>query len=979
MDKYNNMKKLPILSFFIACTLSSNSFAQTATTSSVWSPLKSAKTIESDTHLTQFNLAEAQLKNTLVNEGYRTITVPSPNGDLHTFRLSDAQIMPESLAAKFPDIKAFSGVSISNPALSGRFTLTPSGMSAMFEAEVNQQLRRVFVDPIRHTENTYRSYVITPITKQKAQLGYTKHAPKLFNVNRDLGRDTIKAQKTSDPDQPQEQITYRLAMTAAGEYTEFHGGTVAGAMAEIVIMVNRLNELFAVELGVQFQLIANNDLLIFTDPTTDPFNNDADDGDINQVETDNRIGSANYDIGHIVNTNGGGLAVLGSLCWDEYKANGITGSNQPTNDAFWIDFVAHEIGHQFGANHSFNGTSGSCAGGNREANAAYEVGSGTTIMSYAGICSDQNITFQVDDYYHVHSLNEMAKTIEDNLTFAPNCGVRTDQGNIQPVADAGDDKIIPASTPFVLTGSGTDQNTSDTLSYSWEQYDLGPASTSQLDDETDEGSGPLFRSRTPTASPSRFFPRKSNALQRTTAYGEAMATTNRTMNFQFTVRDNQGGSASDAMQVTVIDTGAPFQVTSPTRDDVITSNPLTVTWDVAGTDQAPINCTSVNIELSNNTGGSYDVILASGVANNGSAIVNLPQTDGEQPFQNIRVMCSDNVFFSTSEGVFSSDIDGPAPIIITGQNSLSTAEDTSLTLTTADFTFSLTPSTLTVLPGTNYTVEDNTVTPSANFNGTLNVNVSATANSTNSETFSADVTVLAVNDAPIANDDSATVEQDSNTNNIDVISNDTDADTNDVISVVSATANGIGSVVLASDTIVYTPAAGFNGTETISYSITDGTETATGTLTVTVLATPVNNAPVAQPDTGSTTSGNTITIAVLTNDSDADNDSLSISSVSTSGSGSVSIQGNSIRYVSASDFTGNEVITYEVSDGEATTSGTLTVTVTAPPATTPTPPANSSGSSGGSMSWFALLALVLIATRRYPPFTFLAHSTTRNI
>jgi hypothetical protein len=342
-------------------------------------------------------------------------------------------------------------------------------------------------------------------------------------------------------------------------------------------------------------------------------------------------------------------------------------------------------------------------------------------------------------------------------------------------------------------------------------------------------------------------------------------------------------------------------------------------------------------------------------------------------------MCANNVFYSTSLGVFSSDIDGPAPISITGQNSLSTMEDTSLTLTIADFTFSQTPSSLTVLPGTNYTVEDNTVTPSANFNGTLNVNVSATANSTNSETFSADVTVLAVNDVPVANDDSATVEQDSNTNNIDVISNDTDADMNDVISVVSATANGIGSVVLASDTIVYTPAAGFNGTETISYSITDGTETATGTLTVTVLATPVNNAPVAQPDTGSTTSGNTITIAVLTNDSDADNDSLSISSVSTSGSGSVSIQGDSIRYVSASDFTGNEVITYEVSDGEATTSGTLTVTVTAPPATTPTPPANSSGSSGGSMSWFALLALVLIATRRYPAFTFLAHSTTRNI
>ena len=962
----------------MACALSGTSLAQDTAENAVWSPLKSAKAIEPDTHLTQFSLAEAQLKETLAEEGYRTITVPSPNGDLHTFLLSDAQIMPESLAAKFPDIKAFSGVSITNPALSGRFTITPSGVSAMFEAEVNEQVRRVFVDPIRDTENTYRSYVMTPVTKGQAQFGYKKHAPKIFNVNRDLNRDTIKARKTSAPDTPQEQITYRLAMTAAGEYTAFHGGSVASAMSEIVIMVNRLNALFANELGVQFQLIANNDLLIFTDPATDPFNNDSDDGDINQVETDNRIGNANYDIGHIVNTNGGGLAVLGSLCWDGFKANGITGSSQPTNDAFWIDFVAHEIGHQFGANHTFNAASGSCGGGNRESSAAYEVGAGTTIMSYAGICSGQNITFQVDDYYHVHSLNEMVSTIEDNRIFTPNCGVRTPMGNTQPTADAGADITIPANTPFVLTGTGTDQNTSDTLSFSWEQYDLGPASVSQLDDETDEGSGPLFRSLAPTASPSRFFPQKINALQRTTAYGEAMATTNRTMNFQFTVRDNQGGSASDAMRVTVVDTGAPFQVTSPTRNDVITSNPLTVMWDVAGTDQTPINCSSVNIELSNNTGGSYDVILASGVANNGSAAVNLPQTDGEQRFQNIRVMCANNVFYSTSLGVFSSDIDGPAPISITGQNSLSTAEDTSLTLTIADFTFSQTPSTLSVLPGTNYTVEDNTVTPSANFNGTLSVNVSATANNTNSATFNANVSVLAVNDAPIANDDSSTVEQDSNTNNIDVISNDTDVDINDVISVVSATANGTGTVTLASNTIVYTPAAGFNSTETITYSITDGTETATGTLTVTVVAPVPNIPPVPENDTATTITGNSITIAVLTNDSDADNDSLSIASVSTSGSGTVSIQGSSIRYVSASGFTGTEVITYEVSDGAATTSATLTVSVTAPPAPTPTPPASSGGSSGGSVSWFALLAMVLIATRRYPPFTYLAKSKTRN-
>lgn len=886
MDNTNNMKKLTIPLLFIAYTLSGTCNAETiADHQTVWSPLKNAKNSESEIYSTQFKLAEPELQETLFKTNYRSITVPSPNGEMHTFELKDAQIMPQPLAVKFPNIKAFSGVSITNPALSGRFTLTPSGMSAMFEAEVNQQLRRVFIDPIRDTDNLYRSYTMTSITQSQVPLGYKKHAPKIFNVNRDIGEKTLKAQKTSAPNSPQEQITYRLAMTAAGEYTEYHGGSIGSAMAEIVIMVNRLNELFASELGIQFQLVENNDLLIFTDPTTDPFNNDSDDGDINQVETDNRIGNVNYDIGHIVNTNGGGLAVLGSICWDGYKANGITGSNQPTNDAFWIDFVAHEIGHQFGANHTFNGLSGNCANGNRASSAAYEVGAGTTIMSYAGICSGQNVTLQVDDYFHVHSLNEMAATIEDNQNFAPNCGVRTAMGNTQPVANAGEDKIIPAATPFVLTGTGSDQDTGDTLSYSWEQYDLGPASESQLDDETDEGSGPLFRSLAPSSAPSRFFPRKINALQRTTTYGEAMPTTNRTLNFQFTVRDNQGGSASDMMQVSVIDTGTAFQVTAPTRNDVITDNPLTVTWDVAGTDEAPINCTNVNIELSNNTGGSYDFILASGVANNGSASVNLPQTDGEQRFQNIRVMCANNVFYSTSLGVFSSSIDGTNPISITGQNPLSTPEDTSLTLTITDFTFSETPSQITVLPGTNYTVTGNTITPNAHFNGTLNVSMTATVNDVSSAIFNASVNVVSVNDTPIANDDSATVEQDSNTNNIDVISNDTDIDINDVIFVTTATTNGSGTVTLVNDIVIYSPAAGFSGIETITYTISDGTDTATGTLTITVTATEV---------------------------------------------------------------------------------------------TTPIPPANSGGGSGGSISWLALLTLILMATHRRRIWTSLFNYSQRN-
>ena len=824
-----------------------------------------------------FTLDESRLAQGLTQAQYAQVRVPGPDGVMHTFRLSDAGVIPAKLAAKFPNIRAFTGININEPTLTGRFNFSSKGMSAMFDAPLDNDLERIFIDPIMDTDNEYRSYKVTPEAQQLAQQRFTKYAPKVMDVNR-VFEPSVRAQKTGQPNTTQDRITYRLAMTATGEYTQYHGGTVADAMAEIVIMVNRLNDIFEVELGVTLQLVDDNDQLIFTNAATDPFNNDSQDGYLNQTVTDNRIGSANYDIGHIVNTNGGGLAVLGALCWDGYKADGITGSGSPTNDAFWVDFVAHELGHQFGANHTFNATTGSCGGGNRESEAAYEVGAGTTIMSYAGICGEQNITGQVDDYYHVHSLNEMAAEIEFARQNTPNCGIRIASQNTHPQANAGSDYIIPANTPFILTGEATDANTTDTLTYSWEQYDLGTATSSKLDDETDNGDGPLFRSLSPSNGPQRYFPKKISALQRLTSNGETLPTTNRDLNFQFTVRDNQGGSASDQMQLTVIDTGTAFEVTSPARNDVYTSNPITVAWTVAGTDQAPINCTTVDIELSNNTGGTYPLRLAANVPNNGSALVNLPNTDGEQLFQNIRVVCSNNIFYSPSEGVFSSNI-----------------------------------------------------TP--------------------------------VNDAPIANEDVAIIMQNSTDNVIAVLNNDTDVDTNDILTVVSTQLSAGGTATIVPTGISYTPAVGFLGTETINYTISDGTAQASSTLTITVEEPAPNLPPVTTADTATTTTGTTINVLVLANDTDTEGDTLTLSSAVTNGSGAVSVVGNNVRYVSAANFTGNEVITYTISDGSNTATGTLTVTVNAAPTPAPTPP-STGGSSGGSMSFFALLSLLIIATRR---------------
>ncbi len=264
-------------------------------------------------------------------------------------------------------------------------------------------------------------------------------------------------------------------MAATGEYTQFHGGTVADALAAIAVTMNRVNGIYERDLAVRLVLVANNDLVIYTDAATDPYTNNSASAAIaqKQVNLDQVIGSANYDIGHLVSTGAGGLATLGSPCNTAIKARGVTGQANPAGDPFDVDFVAHEIGHQFNGHHSFNSLTGSC--GNtfqRIANTAYEPGSGTTIMAYAGICGADNIQPNSDNYFHAKNLEEIVAFISG---AGKACAVSTNSGNTPPTADAGPVGIaytIPRSTPFELTGAGIDAD-GDSLTYTWEQYDLG--------------------------------------------------------------------------------------------------------------------------------------------------------------------------------------------------------------------------------------------------------------------------------------------------------------------------------------------------------------------------------------------------------------------------------------------------------------------------------------------------------------------------
>ncbi len=592
------------------------------------------------------NSANAQVANIILE-------LPLPGGEFGRFRIEESPIMAPELAAKFPEIRTFRGQGIDDPAATTRFDLTPAG----FHAKISSPSGSIYIDPMNRGDDIHHISYWTRATinpsASEFRCGVTGEP-----VAAELGHSSAANQRGGTLPNGDMLKTYRTAVAATGEYTAFHSAgapTVAEGQAAIVTAMNRVNEVYERDLAIRMTLIPNNNLIVYTNGGTDPYTNTNGVAMLgqNQTNLDNVIGSANYDIGHVFSTGGGGVASLGVPCVNGSKARGVTGLGSPTGDVFWIDFVAHEMGHQWDGNHTFNGTAGNCAGGNRNGSTAYEPGSGTTIQAYAGICGSQNIQPNSDDHFHAISYQEIVNYI--TAGSGNSCDTPTATGNTPPSVEAGPSYTIPINTPFELCGSATDPNL-DTLTYGWEQFNLGPAGAPN----SPVGDAPIFRSFSPVLSNCRTFPQLSDLANNTQTLGEILPSYARTLTFRLMVRDNRAGGGGvdyDSTDVVVSDVGDNFRVTAP--NTAVSWNGLdteTVTWDVAGTTSAPISCSEVDILFSADGGATYTETALLGTPNDGSEAIQVPDVDSTQT--RLKVQCSGNIFFDISNADFTVDSTG---------------------------------------------------------------------------------------------------------------------------------------------------------------------------------------------------------------------------------------------------------------------------------------------------------------------------------
>lgn len=586
------------------------------------------------------------------------LTIPGPDGELLRFRIEDSNIFSPENQALYPTWKFYQGYGIDDPTMVGRFDWTPSG----FHGYVITSKGSFQIDPYQTGD---RSNYIVFYKKDHGAQRSNFHCKIDELMSADKPVETPIENASPEYTHGANLRTYRLAVASTGEYTNFFSGQT-GALNAVTTSVNRINQVYRKELSLNLTLVSNtNTLYNTTTETPSNYANNGSTGDLNanQTNIDSIVGSANYDFGHLFETGDGGVAQLSSVCGGS-KARGLSGLPNPTGDPFDVDYVAHEMGHQLSASHSYS-ASNNCGAAT---STRMEPGSAVTIMGYAGICDDgANVARNSIDIFHVVNTTQIVNFLAGT---GASCGT-TSLPNNPPVVAALTSYTIPFNTPFTLTGSATDAD-SDPLTYLWEQNDHGvssPTYTGSTDDDDSTGTfRPGFRSYVPTAGQSRTFPSLTYILNNqneapiyftgTSALGvvcggtcitaEDLPSAARTMNMRMSVRDGKGGIADQGMTLTVVNTTTPFKVTAPNTGVTWAGNSnQTVTWDVSGTTGGGINAADVRILFSSDGGQTFPNVLAASTPNDGSQSVLIPSVATANA--RIKVEAVGNVFFDISD------------------------------------------------------------------------------------------------------------------------------------------------------------------------------------------------------------------------------------------------------------------------------------------------------------------------------------------
>lgn len=573
--------------------------------------------------------------------------LPLPTGEYLPLNVFSSPVVAPKLAAKYPLIKSFQVYGTQDDRVSGRIGISSKGLFGyLYTSDGVVVIQPESAFSTDKTASGYRVYL-----KQSLESHADTSTRAVPDIVHESGESEIilAAQLTQQLNSlssiGQNVQVYRLAVSLTAEATQFAGGTKERGLEFVVEAVNFLNFIYAREVGIRFELIENNDELIFTNARTDPFNVTAFAHNENHeyLNSAQGIGAENYDIGHVIDSHGGGIATFAQMCNDRHKGKGRSGlgtTGFQIGSAQWVNRLvgvfAHEIGHQIGAQHTQNNN---C---NRTEDDAWEMHSGSTIMGYAGVCSP-SLQTSSDPFLHSGSRERIRTYIA--RPGLVNCGTIETFNYAPPVINAGDDVFIPTATPFMLTAN-LESGSSESLTYTWDQMDIGASTSANPGTWKDDGAGPLFRSFAPTEFSTRVFPSMDVVLSDDlNSFSQILPTTEREINFRVTGRSGRG-LGQDDVKLNVVGNAGPFQVLNPIGTDFDNSAEVLVQWQVANTDAAPINCSHVDIDLSVDGGANFDQSLVQQTANDGGANVSLPMVAG-LPVR-LRVKCSDNVFFAVS-------------------------------------------------------------------------------------------------------------------------------------------------------------------------------------------------------------------------------------------------------------------------------------------------------------------------------------------